>query len=181
MAALIKPFLDICLLNANPQDLPASQALLVIALLAYGFLGLILALPMYGLRSSLLQVGVELLMLMGYTKLVLQWRAHGERYTQTLSALAGSGAILEVVAIPLAYSIYESSSGGRPTDAFTLLVYLLLVGWLLLVYGHVFRHALESRLWVGVVVGFVYIALSSVLIESLFPPPDVSSASVGSG
>ncbi len=166
---ILKPFLNLCFLHANPQDLPASQALLVISLILYLMVSVALALPIYGLNISLTQALLEITMLIAYTWLILVMTSHGERLTQTLSALAGTGVIFGFLALPITYSIYDSASAGVG-NVWTLFAYLMIMGWLLVVYGHVFRNALSSNLFLGMLVSFVYIVLTSVVIESLFQP-----------
>jgi hypothetical protein len=51
------------------------------------------------------------------------------------------------------------------------LLYLLLLIWVQLVYGHVLRHALNLNLLSGVALSLVYTFTSAVLIELLFPLP----------
>jgi hypothetical protein len=167
---LIQPFFRLCLLNANPQDLPASTVLLGISLSAYLLVTTLVAVPVYGWGSSVLQAILEIALLLGYTRLALQTISHPERYTQTVSALAGAGVIIGVLALPLAYSLYSSASPGN-VDSLTLFAYLLVFAWLLVVYGHIYRHALSSGMLIGVLVGFGYVVLTSIVIESVFSLP----------
>jgi hypothetical protein len=168
--ALIKPFVDICLLNIKPQDLPASSRLLLITLLAYYLVGIALSMPVYGFAMSTMEAALEVFMLVAYTRIVLTLNAHGVRYHQTLTALAGAGAVLGLVALPLSYSVLQPVTAYGSANALTVFAYLLLMGWLLIVYGHIFRHALSSGLGLGMLVGLGYIVLSTLAIESLFRP-----------
>ncbi|MBA2491442.1 MAG: hypothetical protein ACR2KU_01185 [Gammaproteobacteria bacterium] len=168
MYALIKPFVRLCLLNANPQDLPASTLLLALCLAGYLTITTLIALPVYGFGVSLVQGFIEILLLLAYTQLVLQVRARPERYLQTVTSLAGTGVIIGVLGMPLIYSLYRSAQAGS-VSSLTLLSYLLVLGWLLVVYGHIFRQALSIGRPFGVLIGFGYIVLTSIVIESLFP------------
>jgi len=167
---ILKPFLNLCFLNANPQDLPASQVLLVMSLILYLVISVALALPVYGLNVSLTQALLEIAMLIAYTWLILVMTSHGERLTQTLSALAGTGVIFGFLALPIIYSIYEATGAGGVGNVWTLIAYLMIMGWLLVVYGHVFRNALSSGLFLGMLVSLGYIVLTSMIIEFLFQP-----------
>jgi hypothetical protein len=168
---LIKPFLSLCLLNSTPQDLPSSEMLLGLTLFFYLLVSVILALPFYGVSLSLMQAVLEVGILIIYTRIVLQLSAHLERYMQTLSALAGTGVIVGVMATPLAYSSQQSTGGAMSNSDMTLLAYLLITVWLLVVYGHVFRHALSSGMFVGIIVSLGYILVSSIIIDMVLPPP----------
>ncbi len=167
--ALIKPFVSLCLLNANPQDLPASTSLLGITLGAYMLITALIALPLYGFGLGVLQAILEIALLLAYTWAALQLSRHPERYAQTVSALAGTGAIIGMLALPLVYSLLRSAPSGG-VDQPTLFIYLLIFAWLLVVYGHIYRHALSSGLLVGMLVGFGYVVVSSAVIESVFAP-----------
>ena len=167
---ILKPFLNLCLLNANPQDLPASQFLLVMSLILYLVVSVALALPVYGLNTSLTQALLEITMLIAYTWLILVMTSHGERLTQTLSALAGTGVIFGFIALPIIYSIYESTSAGGVGNVWTVVAYFMITGWLLVVYGHVFRNALSSGLFMGMLVSLGYIVLTSMIMATLFQP-----------
>jgi hypothetical protein len=170
---LIKPFVGLCLLNANPQDLPASTTLLGISLAAYSLVTALMAIPVYGLGLSILQSILEIVLLLGYTRLALQLSARPERYTQTVSALAGAGVIIGTLALPVVYSLFRSAPSGS-LDPLTMLAYMLILAWLLVVYGHIYRHALSTGMLIGVLVGFGYVLVSSIVIESVFVPPDLS-------
>ena len=172
--ALIKPFVNLCLLNSDPQDLPVSATLLWLTLSSYLLISIVLALPVYGLSMSILQALIEVGLLITYTSIVLQTTAHPERYTQTLSALAGTGVIFGLLALPLVYSIYSSASVDGTADILTLFAYLLILAWLLVVYGHVFKHALSSGIFVGLLVGLGYILLTSLIIDTILPVPDLN-------
>jgi hypothetical protein len=145
--------------------------LLGLTLFFYLLVSVILALPFYGVSMSLMQAVLEVSILITYTRAVLQISAHIERYMQTLSALAGTGVVVGVMAIPLAYSSQQSTGGVMSNSDMTLLAYLLITVWLLVVYGHVFRHALSSGMFVGIIVGLGYILVSSIIIDMVLPPP----------
>lgn len=170
--ALIQPFVRICLLNANPQDLPASAVLLGICVSAYLLITAFMVMPIYGLSLSFQEAIVEIVLLLAYTQAALRIGAHPERYMQTVSALAGTGVIIGMLALPLAYSLYKSTVYGG-ANAPILFAYILVFAWLLVVYGHIYRHALSTGLFTGVLVGLGYIILTSVVIESVFPSPEL--------
>lgn len=170
MYALISPFVRLCLLNASPQDLPASTVLLALCLSADALVTTLIAMPVYSFSLSVTQAMVEISLLLGYTGIALRIRANPERYVQTVSALAGVGVIIGVLALPLVYSLFRSASHGS-ADPFALFVYLMAFAWLLVVYGHIYRHALSTGMVMGVLVAFGYVMLTSLAIEAVFPMP----------
>lgn len=171
MYALIKPFVRLCFFNANPQDLPASEVLLGITLFAYAAVSMLLALPVYGIGIGFLQAILELVLLIVYTRIVLHLAQQQGRYVQTLSALAGTGVVFGLISIPLVYPLYQSVTPQATPDMTILRAYILILAWLVVVYGHVFRHALSSRMSVGLLVGFGYVFFTSMIINTVLPPP----------
>ncbi len=149
---LIKTLLGICLWRAAPQDLPVSNSLLVSALIAYGLADVIGVLDNLSMDSAVLAAVVDTLLLVGATNLVLRWRNLENRFVQTLSALAGCGALLSLVA----WTIAEVSRGWLPPEW----VWAPFLVWYTLVFGHVLRHALSMSLAAGVGVSLLYLILS---------------------
>lgn len=145
-------FLGICRLRANPQDLPTSNRLLLATLIAYGLADVIGALDMLPLGAAALTAAVDTLLLIVATHLALHWRAMENRFTQTLSALAGCGALLSM----LAWAAFGLTREWLP-PTWVWVPFLL---WYTLVFGHVLRHALSVTLPAGVAVSLLYIILS---------------------
>lgn len=167
MYALIRPFIRLSLLDAGPQDLPASRILLGLCLAGYIGISLLVAVPGYGVGSALLQTGLDAALLAAYTRFILKARRHSERFLQTLIALLGTGILFSVLALPFAYSI----AGQPPTSDLTVFAYLVVLGWIVVVYGHIFRHALTTTLFVGIAIALGYVLLTAMIMQALFAPP----------
>ena len=149
---IMKTLLGICLWRAAPQDLPVSNTLLVSALIAYALADVVGVLDNLSMDSAALAAAVDTLLLVAATNLVLRWRNLENRFVQTLSALAGCGALLSLVA----WTIAEVSRGWLPPEW----VWAPFLVWYTLVFGHVLRHALSISLIAGVGVSFLYLILS---------------------
>ncbi len=169
MNTLLKPFLQLCLLSRGPQDIPASRVLLLITISVYWLVAVAMGWPYYGMRSSVLQSVVELVMVLGFTRFALVLTRHPGRFTQTATALTAAGGLLGVVLLPVAYAIYQAQAQGASLGV-PALAYLVVLGWLLVVYGHIFRHALSLRhLGLGVLVALGLVMLVAAVIRFLFP------------
>jgi hypothetical protein len=171
MSPLLTIWLDICLLRAGPQDLPASRVLLGLALIAYLLVSTLLALPGYSLATSLQIATTDLLLLLLFAGSVLYLTGNLARIYQTLSALAGAGTLLGLLALPLVQSLYGARESGQVSLA-VLLLWLLLMGWNLLVVAHIVRHALSVILPIAVGIAVLYTLIAMQLITALFPPPN---------
>ncbi|MEZ5581591.1 MAG: hypothetical protein R3F37_01305 [Candidatus Competibacteraceae bacterium] len=168
MVALFNLFLDICLLRKGPQDVPASTALLQLSLALYAISGLVLLLATLDLISAFTLVTLDLGLLVGLTYGVLNLLGRGPRFAQTLTALAGTGVLLELIAWPLAMWIGQASIR-QETAALPGLLYLVLLGWNIVIIGHILRHALSITLAFGVLYAFGYLLSFWVLSDWLVP------------
>jgi hypothetical protein len=162
---LLKLIFEICLLRAGPQQLPASGFLTLLAVASYLLVSLVVLLPGQGLPraggEALLDAAVLLLLL----RAALVWRRHPARFHQTATALAGSGALLGLLLLPV---VGVGAGDGRGTELAALL-WLGVFAWSLAVTGHILRHALDLPLAGGVLGAVLYMAVSLALLDLLFP------------
>jgi hypothetical protein len=167
LRSLIYFFFELCLLRKAPQDLPASSALLAVTLVADMLSAVLLAhaagiSPVLGLAQSLVDVVLMLSLLYGG----LSWARHPARFTQAATALLGSGALLGIFAIvPLELFPVDTQSQGSPVGA---LLFIGIIGWSVLVIGHIVRHAFALRLTQGVAISVAYNLLVYWLVGILF-------------
>jgi hypothetical protein len=169
MLRLITIWLDICLLRAGPQDVPASRVLLWLTLIAYLLVSFLLSQPGYPSAVAARIAGVDLALLVVFVTAPLYLLDKTARIGQTLAALAGSGALLGVLALPVIRVVLAGQVAGEvpPTAA---LVWLVLFGWSLLVVAHIMRHALSVAFAVGLGVAVLYTLVAMQVIGTLFPP-----------
>jgi hypothetical protein len=168
MYAIIRPILQLTLLQIGPQDLPASRALLILAAAVYGVVGTLVGLSFYAPASAVAQTAAELGVLALAVHLALHMRGHPERFVQTYTGLVGVSAVLGIVVLPLVYTVARGAPPSGDPPVLAGLAYLLVLGWLLAAYGNVLRHALSlQRLSFGVVLAILYLILSTALTEIL--------------
>jgi hypothetical protein len=166
--ALIRFFVELCLLRRAPQDLAAADSLLWVVLAADLLAGVLVGLASgLGFWSSLAQGIAELALQLGLLHAALRITGHLGRFTQSATALLGSGALLGLLAlVPMGLS----ATGGEASNAAALGAFLLLVlvVWNLVVTGHIVRHTFGLSLIAGVAVAITYEVLAIVLIAILF-------------
>jgi uncharacterized protein with PQ loop repeat len=168
MPRLLTIWLDICLLRAGPQDLPVSQVLLVLTLTSYLLISMLLSLPGYPALTSLQIAVTDLGLLIVFAGSVLYLTGNMARINQTLSALAGAGTLLGLLALPLVHSLYQAQDAEQVSMP-VLMFWLLLMGWNLLVMAHIIRHALSVILPIAVGIAVLYTLVAMQLITALFP------------
>lgn len=165
MYPLIQFFFDLALLRRTPQDLPASPALLVLLALASLVLGAANGSAMFGgvreaLGANLLDLVLSMIMLF----VLLQFRGHPGRWTQTATAFFGLGLLAGAVML-LVRAPAEAMGLAGPA----MLIDLVLAVWLHVALGHVLRHALNVPLMAGVIIVLAYTMMAFQLIVQVFP------------
>lgn len=157
-----------CLLRRAPQDDPVSWDALLQALLGYFVIDLVQAGASSGLPVALGMTLVDTLLMMVFCWVVLRITGYTRRFLQTLTALAGTGVILGLLALPL---VQLAASAHRNDEPMTDLVlgWLILLVWSITVQAHIFRHALTVRFGTGLLLAGLHTVLGIGLIETLFP------------
>ncbi len=161
--------LEICLLRAGPQALPASTSVLALCLLGYGVVDLAAAASSTGLGTAAGVTLFDLAMMVVFVRLLLRLGRRPQRWLQTLSAMAGSGALLGLLALP---PLYRLSRVASPADlsAGMNLFWIALFVWGLVVLGHILRHALSARFHTGLGLAILYSFLNIYLAQLWFTP-----------
>lgn len=166
MLLLVKRFFMICLFRASPGDLPSSVFLLVLSLVAYGLIGFLMAMNKSTALQALAMVSVDIVVLAGLTWLVLWVRLLANRYRQTLTALAGCGAILALLVWPLL--LWQQYSGNSAIESLVALIMWLWFFWQIMVFSHIISQALSTPLFIATGLALVYMFISYSVAQSLF-------------
>jgi len=164
VSVLFKEFFQICLLRRGPQDLPVSAELFCLVLLAYTAVSTLLSLPTNTLVLAVTSGLIEASLLLLISWLFLYLRSLPGRLLQTATALAGTGFIFSLFALPLFYwGVYFTSD--PVVETLISLLVLALMLWNIAVMTHILRHALSSSLILGLFGALTYIALISFALQ----------------
>jgi hypothetical protein len=166
----LKTIVDLALLQAKPQDLPYSWALLGL-LASASTLSYVLALEVVG--SQLTQVvGQEIpIVPLAIAEhaffaltiwLILRLALKSERFCQTLSAMFAGNTLVQLAMWPVSQWMVNAQ-GTAAANTPTLLLLGLRV-WLLLIFAHIFKEALEVRMGLGVLFTIGCWIFTSVLL-----------------
>lgn len=159
-----------CLLRSRPQDVPASRELLLLTIAIYFLLDLLLANLDENITSALTAALADTLFLLVFTLVLLLLCRKANRWTQTVTALAGTGIVFAVLLMPAVISLSGPDAMTSMQQALSILLYLVLI-WYVVVLGHIFRHAMSSSFALGVFVSMLYL-LIGVFIELTLVYPD---------
>jgi len=168
MRALFDLFLDICLFRKGPQQLPPSETLLRLCLAAYGLSYLLLLLINVELPAALLLAATDLLLLIGLTYAALTLNGYRDRLLQTLIALAGAGALLQLLSLPVTVWLQqELARDGIP--GLPLLLWFALLVWNIAIITHILRRALSASVGVGLLYTLGYVVIVWTAADWLHP------------
>ncbi|MDH3561644.1 MAG: hypothetical protein OEN52_11905 [Gammaproteobacteria bacterium] len=168
MSRLITIWLDICLLRAGPQDLPSSRTLLGLTGGTYFLVSLLLSLPAYPAKTAFLVALLDLGLLAAFAAALLYFPGKWARLQQTLTALTGTGTLLGLLALPLAYLLFQGPEENLLAGV-AALIWLFLFGWSLLVVAHIMRHALSIAFPYAIGIAVLYTLVALQLMAALFP------------
>jgi len=164
---ICREFFRICILQRKPQDLPASDTLLALCLIIYTTANVLVSLNKITLPKALEASLLDSILVASITLVVLGLSHRTARWKQTLTALAGTGCIMSLAALPI---IYGNTIAG--TDALRAVLFLLYMGllvWNITVMGHILRYALDTSFVFGVIFALTYIFITSILINLVIP------------
>jgi hypothetical protein len=161
-------WLEQCFMRRAPQDDAASPAMLQVAVVAYLGVDLLQALPGADWTVAVGMGLVDTLFMVLFCWLLLRVTNRPARFVQTLTALAGTGAVLGVAGLPMIWQAGRAPAGDTP-GAMLVLGWLLLLVWSVAVKAHIFRHALSSPYAAGVLVAILHTLLAITLLSYWFP------------
>jgi hypothetical protein len=170
MLAVLQAFLNITFRRQGPEDLPASRFLLLLAVGCYLVLQFAVGMPYYdGLTAGLLRsVLLDLGLLCGVLWLLLGLAGRQARYLQTLTAMVGAGAVLNVVLLPFNWW-YERGVDSGTTELIPTAGIIAIVLWSVTVNGHIFSRALSLPFITGLAISMGYFLMSVLIISRVAP------------
>jgi hypothetical protein len=171
---LIQLVVDLCLFRRGPQDLPHNPPLALAGVVALMGLELFAPSTQSG-PGDYLPLAVYGVLFVLIVWAALRLRKVDARFWQTLLGLAGSALLFSLLMLPIRMTIgpidpatYLPVAPMSPLIVLLLLANLVLALWRLVVQGHIWRHALETSLPVGILTALAVEIVSLVTLVSLF-------------
>lgn len=162
MDKLLAYYGRLLLLRANPQDCPPSSVLQALLMAIYLLVSIVTSIPAWGVMLSVVRSLLDLAILVLFIHLLLRKRR--TRVHQTLNALLGVGIVFGTLSGVLAFAFAgEVGSEEVASSPAGLLLFGLLL-WLILVYGHILRQAIEVTLGGATLISFLYIIVSTFVV-----------------
>lgn len=166
--SVLQKILTLMILKSAPQDLPYSPQLAVQLAVTYIFSGIIV------LRTTLNPDDMFTGLLLGFivqyvfTFLVLRAVNKVARFVQTFSAIVAVGILFNLISWPV-FAVLTSESITTALQSYMSMAFLLIISWEVLVKAHIFKHALDMKMFSAVVVSFSLFFISIVLSQLFFP------------
>ncbi|MFA6164102.1 MAG: hypothetical protein WAV82_12210 [Methylobacter sp.] len=164
MFEIIKLLFDICLFKKGPQNLPNSAWLLRILVIVDVGISFLMMNIRTDWFNSLLQAVVGVLLVVGFSWIMLYLARRLERFDLTACALLGTDALISFFALP---GIASMMLGRGALLAFFVMIALMIWHWA--VIGHIIRNALGQTLVFSLGLAFLYILGSYQVMALLFP------------
>ncbi|MDD5410720.1 MAG: hypothetical protein PHF31_04785 [Methylobacter sp.] len=164
MFEIIKLLFDICLFKKGPQNLPNSVWLLRILVVVDVGISFLMMNIRTNWLNSLLQAVVGVLLVVGFSWIMLYVARRLERFDLTACALLGTDALISFFALP---GMASMMLGRGALLAFFVMIALMIWHWA--VIGHIIRNALGQTLVFSLGLAFLYILGSYQVMALLFP------------
>ena len=163
-----REFFSICILDKGPQDLPTSQTLFQVVLALHVIISGVLSGMRLGLGYGLFVAIVEALLFALVIYVMLYSMQLASRFLQTMTALFGCGTLLELLSAPFVLMLVSAQQSEADTSLPAILV-LVMLFWVWTVYAHIIRHALDTSLFIGVFVVFMFSTFVGMTMMLLIP------------
>jgi predicted neutral ceramidase superfamily lipid hydrolase len=164
MFEIIKLLFDICLFKQGPEDLPPSVWLMRLLAVLNVIINILLVSLHADWLSSLLQSLVSVVLILGFSWLMLYVSRKSARFVQTAAAMLGTDLLITFFALP---GMATMAIGSGSVLAFVITILLMIWHWA--VTGHIFRRALEQSWSLSLGLAFLYILGSYKLMALMFP------------
>jgi hypothetical protein len=167
LLAIFNFFLDLALLRRAPQDLPASSVLFALVLLVALLGGILLAITAGApVMVGSVQTVLDFDLILGALYLTLNVVKRPSRFLQAATALIGTETLIGLLAL-LPVSLATPAGGDTGLLAMAGLMFLGLVGWSVVISGHILRHTFSITLMQGVAIAIGFDLLSFVVVGAM--------------
>ncbi|MGB5276865.1 MAG: hypothetical protein WBO73_19015 [Gammaproteobacteria bacterium] len=166
--SIVLRLLAIMLLKAGPQHLPYSVSLLISLTLFYLASGVLVLATSMSIGQAVANLTLDIVVLFAFSYFCLSLLHYRARLVQMVAALTGIGAVYHLLAWPLFIRLNSMQTQQQDTTIIGWLM-LLLVSWQVLVFAHVFRHAMQMSMLRALILSFGYLFLAIAAAEIIFP------------
>jgi len=161
---------QIAFLRAGPQDLPAYQMVLWIAVVFSFFTSLAGLLFVYPVSDAVVRCLAAIVIPALILFAALRIKKKQSRFLQCYAAICGASSFVHVLALPM-MPIFFTASVSSLSGKLVVVIILLLNAWMLLITAHIFKHTFNVGLATGVSLALGLMVLTLLAIETIAPSP----------
>ena len=155
-------------LKAAPQDLSYSVQKTTQMAIAYLFSGVIVLQATVKPDNILAVIMLGFFVQYGFIYIVLKALNRMPRLMQTLFAVFGMSLIFNLLSWPV-FSVMADELSSEELKASVSVMFLMLISWEVLVKAHIFKHALEMKMFSAMALSFSLFFISIALSQLLVP------------
>ena len=164
----LRTLINICLLKANPQDLPTSQRLLIGCVAFTTVVSAITdSIALKNINTSLLVVAQVVLIAVSW-RLLLRFTNRMDRWLQSASAIYGTSGVIGLAALPAFINSSSLSQSSDQAPVFVGLAILAIVIWDIAITARIIRETIEVTTVVAVAISLGLRYLYVTIIGTLF-------------
>ncbi|MEE9492234.1 MAG: hypothetical protein V3W04_02485 [Gammaproteobacteria bacterium] len=164
----LSSWLEMCFLKRAPQNDPVSSSAMILAFTLFTPIKYLLAVVTSGSRVALGVMTIDFLIMIAMLLFTLVLTYRTNRLQQSLTAMAGTGVVTGVVALPLV-QVMMASLHNDQIPVLIAVAWLLLAVWSVVVRAHIYRHALSVSFIVGVGLAIVHGIIVYSVVEQFYP------------
>jgi hypothetical protein len=166
--SVFQKLLALLFLKSTPQDLPYSMALTVQLSFFYVLSGVVVLQTTLAPDDMFAGIVLGLLVQYVFVYAVLAALDKSARFMQTFCAVIGVSLIFNLLSWPVFAVLSDETSQDAIQSSMSLL-FLLLISWEVLVKAHIFKNALEMKMFGALALSFSLFFISVTLSQLLFP------------
>ena len=168
---VLQKIISLLILKSAPQDLPYSPRLAVQLGLIYIFSGIVVlqtTLAPDDMLGGLILISFCENYLTKFCYLILKALNRLPRFVQTISAIIAVSILFNLLSWPVFLVIADETATESLKSSMSLM-FLLIISWEVLVKAHIFKHALEMKMFSALALSFSLFFISVTLSQLLFP------------
>ena len=166
--SVFQKLLALLFLKSAPQDLPYSMALTVQLSFFYVLSGIVVLQTTLAPDDMFAGIVLGLLVQYIFVYAVLAALNKSARFMQTFCAVIGASLIFNLLSWPV-FTVLSDETSQEAIKSSMSLLFLLLISWEVLVKAHIFKNALEMKMFGALALSFSLFFISVTLSQLLFP------------
>lgn len=166
--SVLQNLIALLILKATPQDFPYSTQLTLKLVAAYVISGIVVLQTTLNPDGLIQELLLGLLIQLVFTYAILRALNYGARFVQTLCAILGVSVLFNLVSWPIMAMLSDAAASDTMKSSLSLL-FLMIMSWEVLVKAHIYKNALEIKMFSALALSFSLFFISIALLQLFFP------------